>query len=280
MESREEALVDILSRPGAASSVWTLDASQRWCRALLRREAKTFYRATRFLPRPKRDAIEALYAVFRTADDVADEGTLPDPERHALLEQISFAIERVRDSSVSNDAPWCAALRRAFASFPIATSDAVRLIGTARQDVDGIRCETLDDLIAYCAAIAGTVGRCSMPILGATDADSLDRAERLGVALQLTNVLRDMHADAAKGRTYLPMEYASSPDRGAAILASVARRYYKEAQILAHQLPNDGSRFALLLMASLYEAVLEGRLGFWGKVRRTVVCFVRANVGM
>jgi len=252
--------------------------SQRWCCALLRKEAKSFYLATRFLPRAKREAVEAIYAVFRMADNLADEPGYSDEERRAGLREIAFALEHVRDEVYRSDAPWFAAVRRAFAAFPIAVADALRLIDACRADLDGVVCETLQDLEAYCAAVAGTVGRCALPILGACDADSLERAERLGIALQLTNVLRDVDRDRASGRSYLPRAFATLSDRGASMIAARAREYYREAAVIARRLPNDGSRLAILLAADLYEATLDGPLTLWERVRRVGRCIVRATM--
>lgn len=250
--------------------------SQRWCRALLRKEAKSFYLATRFLPRTKREAVEAIYAVFRRADDLADEPGYSNEERRAGLREIAFALEHVRDEAYRSDAPWFAALRRAFGAFPIAVADALRLIDACRADVDSVVCETLQDLEAYCAAVAGTVGRCALPILGASDADSLERGERLGVALQLTNILRDVDRDRASGRSYLPRSFAALPDRGRATIAARARECYREAPVIARRLPNDGSRLAILLAADLYEATLDGPLTLQERVGRVGRCIVRA----
>lgn len=252
--------------------------SGRWCRALLRREAKSFYFATRFLPRAKREAVEAIYAVFRTADDLADEPGYSSEERREGLRSIAFAIEHIRDEAYCSDAPWFAAVRRAFAAFPIAVADALRLLDACRADVDGISCETLHDLEAYCAAVAGTVGRCALPILGACDADSLQRSERLGIALQLTNILRDVERDRASGRNYLPRAFAMLRDRGASVVTAKAREYYREAPVIARRLPNDGSRLAILLAADLYEATLAGPLTLWERVRRVGRCIVRATM--
>ncbi len=240
-----------------ARSTWTrggpsitIAASRRWCRALLKREAKSFFFATRVLPRAKREAVEAVYGLFRTVDDVADEPGRSDEERRRELAAIARTVARLRDSAYRAGDAWFPAVRDAFARFPIETKDALRLIAACRADVDGVVCETPDALEAYCAAVAGTVGRCAMAILGANDADSLDRAERLGIALQLTNILRDVERDRKIGRNYL--SGALSTD----VLAR-ARAYYKEAGVLARRLPDLGSRLAILVAARLYERNLD-----------------------
>jgi phytoene/squalene synthetase len=234
-------------------------ASQRWCRALLRDESKSSYLATRVLPRRKREAVEAIYGVFRAADNIADE---PGPSRAARLRglhDIAELLERIREAGCASDAPWFPAVRRAFEGFPIVVADARRVIDACLADVDGVTCETLDDLEAYASAVAGSVGRCTMAILGAHDADSLDLADRLGVAMQLTNILRDRDEDGALGRDYLPARWRELADKGVSLVAARARERYAQAAVLVARLPNDGSRLAVAIAADLYEAMLDGR---------------------
>ncbi|HUY41100.1 MAG TPA: squalene/phytoene synthase family protein [Candidatus Dormibacteraeota bacterium] len=216
----------------------------------MKREAKSFFLATRLLPRAKRQAVEAVYGLFRTVDDVADEGNATGDERRRKLDAIALTVERIRDPGHEADDAWFPAVRDAFASFPIQSKDALRLIAACRAEVDGVVCDTPEALEAYCAAVAGTVGRCAMAILGAGDADALDRAERLGIALQLTNILRDLGKDREIGRNYLP-GVLSSDD-----VIARARTYYKEAGILARRLPDLGSRLAVIAAAKLYERKL------------------------
>jgi phytoene synthase len=247
----------------------------RWCRELLRAQAKSIYLATRFLPRRKREAVEGVYAIFRVADDLADEGDLTRDERIEGLAAVERAVRRIRDPEYDGAAPWFPAARLAFARFPISVDDAVRLIDACRSDVAGVRCESMDDLLSYAAGVAGTIGRFSMPILGAADQDSLDRAERLGIALQLTNVLRDVEKDRKIGRNYFPREFDDLPDRGASRIAAKAKEYYREAPILAKRLPNDGSRLALLVCADIYEGMASGPLSLKERLRRVSRCIIR-----
>lgn len=228
-----------------------LAQSRRWCKALLAREAKGFFRATRLLRREQREAVEAIYGLFRTADDVADEPGPPPQERLRRLDEIAETVRTIRSPSTRSAAPWFPAVRDAFARYPIPTEDALRLIGACRADVHGAAIETLADLEAYCADVAGTVGRCAVAILGAHDEESLARAERLGIALQLTNVLRDVERDRAIGRKYLPR------DTSAEEIARRALSYYEEAGALARRLPDLRSRLAVLLAAKLYARNLK-----------------------
>ena len=133
-----------------------------------------------------------------------------------------------------------------------------------------------------------------IPVLGAGDLDSCERAERLGIAMQLTNVLRDVEEDARLGRSYLPLaERAGVPlPEIMREIAERARTLYREAPILATRLPNDGSRTALLTAAVLYERILDrlerrdydpagGRVfvGVGAKVRVAVRCALAAHTG-
>jgi phytoene synthase len=270
------------------------DTSQAWCSAVMRANAKSFYFSTRLLPRAKREAVEALYALFRTVDDFADEPEYSDRQRLLGIEAIERDLEHLDDPEYLTDAPWFAAVRRAFESFPIDLAAAQRLIAGCKRDLEPVEIVSMDELERYSAAVAGTVGLCSMPILGAGDPDSLARGERLGIAMQLTNILRDVDEDRRLGRNYLPMQAFpghSVPEVMHAI-AGVARRYYSESRVLASRVPNDGSRAALLVTSDIYGGILDhlerrnfdpslGRayVGTGEKLRRALRCVVVAYTG-
>ncbi|HZP65340.1 MAG TPA: squalene/phytoene synthase family protein, partial [Rudaea sp.] len=155
---------------------------------------------------------------------------------------------------------WFPALAAAYADFSLDVRPLAELIDGCESDLDRVDVRTTVEMEAYARAVAGTVGRCVIPILGASDADSLKRAERLGIAMQYTNILRDVADDRAMGRNYLPLaefphETASSVMRR---VAAKARRYYREASPLHVRLPNDGSRAAFLMASSFYERILRG----------------------
>ena len=260
----------------------------------MRVHAKSFYFSTRVLPRAKREAVEALYGLFRSADDLADEPGFTREERERGLEHILRELDTVRDAAGSGGAPWYPAVRRAFERFAIDVADARRLVEGCRSDLDPAPIRTLDDLYRYSAAVAGTVGRCSMPILGASDRDSLDRGERLGIAMQYTNVLRDVEEDRAMGRTYLPSEMLAHAAEREVMreIARIAREYYREGRVLAARVPNDGSRAALLMTSAIYGGIVDrleardfdtaqGRayVPTGEKLRRALYCVVEAYTG-
>lgn len=269
--------------------------SQRWCVAVMKREAKSFFFSTRILPRAKREAVEALYGLCRFADDAADEPGLERAARLAAFEVLLADVQLLRIPKASCDAPWFAAVARAFERFPIALADVEALVLGCRGDVEGTDVSTMDDLERYSAAVAGTVGRCSLAILGANDADSLQRGERLGIAMQLTNVLRDVEEDRKLGRNYLPLRQFSGmpvPDVMRAV-ALRSRELYRESDVLARRVPNDGSRASLMMTSDVYEGILD-RLearGFnpnaarayvntFGKVRRAARSAFAAYAGL
>lgn len=235
-----------------------IEKSRRWCRHVMRVHAKSFYFSTRILPPHKRNAVEALYAICRTADDAADEPGFRAEDRRVTLEQIARDVAHLRDAHYTARAPWFASAQDAFASFPIPIPEVLRLIAGCTSDIEGRTIGTMDDLERYANDVAGTVGRCAMAILGAADDDSLLRGERLGVAMQLTNVLRDIDEDTRMGRNYLPLEASGvSPVEIARAIARRAHELYREADVLARRVPNDGSRAALVLTRIMYEAILE-----------------------
>lgn len=272
----------------------SLQRSRIWCANVMRNHAKSFFFSTRMLPRTKRYAVEALYGLCRTADDLADEPGLTREERERAFDIMLADLTAIREPAHASDAPWFAAVRAAFAEFPIDPADAIALVRGCRSDLDPRDIRTLDELYRYSAAVAGTVGRCSMPILGADDDDSLARGERLGVAMQYTNVLRDVEEDRRMRREYLPRE--SFPGRSTQEImreiAALARGYYAEARVLAGRVPNDGSRAALLMTSDIYGGILDHleRRGYdphrgrayvptGEKLRRAARCLVQSYVG-
>ncbi len=260
----------------------------------MRVHAKSFYFSTRVLPRAKREAVEALYGLFRSADDLADEPGPTLEERRAGFARIRANLAAIVRGEDASDAPWGAAVARALARFPIAIDDILALVAGCESDLDPHPIATYAELERYARAVAGTVGRCSMAILGASDDDSLARGERLGIAMQYTNVLRDVAEDERNGRIYLPQRKVERIGRREVMraLAELARSDYREAGVLAARVPNDGSRWALLATADIYGGIVDEveHRGFNPEAGRAVVptpakivramrCWVRAYTG-
>ena len=271
-----------------------LARSIRWCAQVMRAHAKSFYFSTRVLPRAKREAVEALYGLFRSADDLADEPGPTPEERRAGFIALRGALDAVARGERTSEAPWTAAVARALARFPIAIGDIFALVAGCEGDLDPRPIATFDELESYSRAVAGTVGRCSMAILGASDEDSLARGERLGIAMQYTNILRDVAEDERNGRYYLPRHEVDRLGRGEVMraIAQLARARYGEAFVLAERVPNDGSRWALLATADIYGGIVDvverrkfdpdaGRavVKSPAKIGRALRCWLRAYTG-
>jgi phytoene synthase len=147
----------------------------------------------------------AIYAFARRVDDIAD-GSLAPVEKLAALEHARGDVAAL-DAGAGDD-PVLVALADAGARYPLPREALTDLIDGAAMDVAGEEYETFDDLVVYCRRVGGTIGRLSLAVFGATDkgADAMALADDLGVAFQLTNILRDVHEDLLAGRIYLPRE--------------------------------------------------------------------------
>src|SRR5918993_1488136 len=192
-------LSDLRPRPRPHSMVSPHDAVDwRQCSEIARAHGRTFFLASRFLPPDRRKAIHATYAFCRIADDIADRSVDVVAAAHAL-----DAWERQIDEPTDPIAVAFATVR-ARHNVPV---DAVReMLTGVRMDLAPCRFATWEDLRLYCYRVAGTVGLMVAPILGCQDDDALLHAVDLGIAMQLTNVLRDIGEDALRGRLYLPLE--------------------------------------------------------------------------
>jgi phytoene synthase len=168
---------------------------------LTRRRARNFAYGIMVLPRDKRRAIAAIYAFARRVDDVAD-GEL-DPERkRAQLHELREAL----DAEPGDDA-MLVALADARTRFPIPATALHALVEGGLQDLDQTRYADFDELRGYCTKVAGAVGVACVAVYGSDDAE---RAETLGIALQLINIIRDVREDWELGRVYLPQDELSS----------------------------------------------------------------------
>ena len=221
---------------------------------LTRRRARNFAYGIMVLPREKRRAIAAIYAFARRVDDVAD-GELPVDEKREQLEQVRAAL-----SSPGGDA-MSVALADARNRFPIPDRALHALVDGGLQD--------LEELRDYCTKVAGAVGVACVAVYGS---DDVERAETLGIALQLINIIRDVREDWELGRVYLPQDelasFGVSEDDIAAGKATAAWRplltfqaerarvYLQEGLGLLRSL--DGrSSLCVSTFAGLYRATLE-----------------------
>jgi phytoene synthase len=168
---------------------------------LTRQRARNFAYGIMVLPREKRRAIAAIYAFARRVDDVAD-GELGTEEKRALLHDLRAQL----DASPGEDA-MLVALADARTRFPIPADELRTLVDGGLQDLDQTRYGSFAELRGYCTKVAGAVGVCCVAVYGS---DDVERAETLGIALQLINIIRDVREDWELGRVYLPQDELSS----------------------------------------------------------------------
>lgn len=178
-------------------------AAYHRCEAITRHEAANFYYGIRLLPPDKRRAMCAVYAFARRVDDIGD-GSLPAAEKLARLDAELELLARLGQDT---DDAVALALADASRRFPL-PPDAFRdLIEGVRMDVLETTYERFDELLVYCRRVAGSIGRLCLSIFGARELETaVLLADDLGVAMQLTNILRDVREDAGRGRVYLPAE--------------------------------------------------------------------------
>jgi 15-cis-phytoene synthase len=182
----------------------SVEAAYRHCREVTRASATSFYHGMRLLPAPRRTAMYAIYAFARRVDDIAD-GSLPTHEKRAALERVRDGLAALEDAS---EDPGLVALADACRRYPLPRVALAELVDGAAMDVDGAEYLTFDELVVYCRRVGGTIGRLSLGVFGASDKGerAMALADDLGVAFQLTNILRDVSEDLADGRLYLPQE--------------------------------------------------------------------------
>ena len=180
----------------------SLPEAEHICQQLARREAKNFYWGFLSLPYEQRVAIYALYSFARQVDDVVD-----IPDGRPLPERLAQQRERIRACMRGEHSdPVTQVLAKAIASYRIPESELQGLVDGVEMDVLRNRYATWEDLEGYCRLVASVVGRMCVRIFGFDDPAALERADELGLALQLTNILRDVREDAGMNRVYLPME--------------------------------------------------------------------------
>jgi phytoene synthase len=271
VDGRAPGLVDIAE----------LNAAYAVCRTIARREAKNFYYAFVALPKPKRNAICAVYAFMRQADDLADDESVSVDERHKRL-SAWIAGWRAASAGGETSDPVFIALLDAMVRFEIPLSLLDELVAGVTMDLDCANGNapdtyaTFEDLYKYCYLVASVVGLVCIRIFGYTDVRAEKLAEETGIAFQLTNILRDVAEDAERNRVYLPLvdlkahgvelesilhreKNAAPTSRERALLKEIGRlaeTYYKSGQALM-PLINKESRPALWVLVSIYHALLK-----------------------
>ncbi len=245
-----------------------VEASYQYCRKLARSAARNFYYGFVLLPDAKRDALCALYAFMRDIDDISDEpGAVEEKERR--LEAQRADLDRVLAGGSATGPAW-PALRHTVKNFGIPQRLLHDLIAGAEMDLRIAKYQTFDELRDYCYHVAGAVGLCCLYVFGFSDPQAPDFAEKMGIAFQLTNILRDVREDLAMGRVYLPSEDFAKfgceagefGRNNAAQTAGMlrfeterARVFYREGWNLLRLVSAD-SRAALWAMARIYSGIL------------------------
>jgi phytoene synthase len=252
-------------------------ASYRHCREVARREAKNFFYGFLLLPQAKRNALCALYAFMRGVDDIAD-GPGSVEEKQRGLGQRRGELDAALGGGISSGPVW-PALRDTMERYSIPPRVLQDLISGAEMDQTPRDYGTFDELRQYCYCVAGTVGVACLHVFGFSDPRSQELAEKLGIAFQLTNILRDVPSDLAMGRIYLPREDlrrfgAAESDLRASRFTEEWRellefeseragQFYAEGWPLIRVVDRD-SRAALWALARIYLGILElivARLG-------------------
>jgi phytoene synthase len=264
-------------------------AAYEECRRITNAEARNFAYGIRLLPPPKRRAMTAVYALARRIDDVGD-GSLPAGRKQARLESLRAEVAALRQGHPPDPADAVlVAVADAAARYGLPLDAFGELIDGCAADVAGLAYESFGQLVGYCRRVAGTIGRLSLAVFGSARPDvAAPMADALGVALQLTNILRDVIEDAAMGRVYLPAEdlerfgcriAPGRPPEDRARLAAVvafeadrAEEWYTEGLGLLPLL--DGrSRACVATMAGIYHRLL-------GRIRREPAAVLRGRLSL
>jgi phytoene synthase len=242
------------------------------CRRYARRYARSFYFASHVLPKPKRLASYAIYAFCRYADELADGPQISATEGRRRLEELREQLRRVYTGSRFMDNRLLA-FRETVFNYAIPQEYFLDLLRGFEMDLARVRFRRFEDLTTYCYNVASTVGLMMTHVFGVSDTKAFRHAEELGIAMQLTNILRDVGEDYRRGRVYLPeAELAafnySEQDlaRGTinenfiALMRSNierARAYYLQADSGIPLLTDDGSRLCVRLMRRIYSGILD-----------------------
>jgi len=189
-----------------------LQSAYLHCRAITREHAKTFYMATRFLPNHKQRSIFAIYALCRHLDDLVDEAEDLVLQQKLACDDILHRIDQWKDHleetyrGYEHDHPVLLAFADVLRNYDISIDLPFALIDGVCMDLTKKRYETFEELYDYSYKVASIVGLMTSEVFGYEDPAALKHAVDLGIAMQLTNILRDVGEDLGKGRIYLPLE--------------------------------------------------------------------------
>jgi len=258
-----------------------IERAYKYCETITKLHAKSFYFAAKFLPKPKRKAVYPIYAFCRHVDDEIDEiGEGKESDAIETIKKWKSYLQDVYQGTANGEQQTANgeeklvfnAWKDLLKTYKIPKNLPLELMQGVLMDTQIKRYETFDELYIYCYRVASTVGLMSSEILGYSDEIALYYAEAMGIAMQLTNILRDVKEDAAMGRIYLPQEdlrkFGVSAEQ---ILAGVmnanfielmkfeiarARDFYRKGEKGIAFLEKD-SRFTVLLASRIYSRILD-----------------------
>ncbi len=250
----------------------TVNEAYEACQSLVRESGSSFYYGMRLLPPPKRAAIYTLYAFSRVADDAVDAWDNKEPKAAGLIEAGRLLDDALSAAYAESTHPIVVALGDAIRRFNLSERCFRELLAGMAMDLEQTSYATFEDLLLYCRRAAGTVGELCVEIFGYHDEAVPALAVDLGVAMQLTNILRDLNEDLERGRVYLPTadlnqaEYSlqalSRREQTKAfyvlmkIEADRAHAYYRRAKRLI-QLVDADAQSSIAMLYQLYYQLLK-----------------------
>lgn len=251
-------------------------ASYQSARSVTQRHAKSFYFSSFTLPKVKRERAYAVYAFCRHLDDVVDEAVENKSLDQALTELRGLTQRIFSNEGTSQDHknyPWLASFLDTTQTCEIPESYFQDLLTGVEMDQGRVRLQTWEELDRYCYLVAGVVGLMMTRVFGLEDKRYESEALKLGTAMQLTNILRDVAEDFKLDRIYLPktelegygiteeaLANGHYPERWQEMMKfqiERARRYYTESESGIQALPNDGSQKTVWLMRKIYAGILD-----------------------
>ncbi|MCX5651559.1 MAG: phytoene/squalene synthase family protein [Planctomycetota bacterium] len=252
-----------------------INAALEACAEITRTQARNFYHGLRLLPSPKREALYAVYAWMRIADDIADEEGASADARRARLDELAAGTRHALAGEARDDAPVLVALAAISRRYALPAADFEGALEGQRMDLEPRVYATFAETELYCDRVASTVGRICLDIWGVRDGADAARARELstkrGIAFQLTNILRDVREDLARGRCYLPADELAAHGLDAASLVAWrqpeaaarfigvqcdrARRCFAESAALDAMVSPD-ARPTIVAMSEIYRGIL------------------------
>jgi phytoene synthase len=250
-----------------------IEHAYRRCEAITREEAANFFYGIRLLPRSKRQAMSAVYAFARRVDDIGDGDLDRGAKLAALASERRLIAGLTAGGPETAEDPVAVALGHAYRHYGLPLDALEELVDGVEADVLGTTYETFDELLVYCRQVAGSIGRLCLAIFtGATARDgngAAALADDLGVAMQLTNIIRDVREDRDRGRVYLPAEdlrrlgcedlFAAPRQDGAALIRFEAERAAEwfDRGLELVELLDRRSAACVLAMTGIYRGILD-----------------------